>query len=178
MQVLQRQGDRGALWIALTYALVGILYISFSDRALKALVPSAEHLTTFQTIKGIAYVVLTAVLVYGMVRGQNRVLARTAERMQLSELRYERIFAESPIAIGFYGHDADLRDANPAFLRLFGVMDWMSHADTGCSTIRTCRRRRPRHCATVRPCALSVGTTSVACRGNWVWHARTAATWM
>jgi hypothetical protein len=41
-----------AFWITLTYVLLGVIWIAWSDRFLAALAPSAEVLTKLQTLKG------------------------------------------------------------------------------------------------------------------------------
>jgi len=57
-----------ALKISAIYAVFGLLWILFSDHLLVLLVPDAELLTTIQSIKGSLYVILTALLIFFLVR--------------------------------------------------------------------------------------------------------------
>ena len=55
---------RFALTVSLIYAGLALLWIFASDRALELLLPDLADLSTFQTVKGSAFVVLTALLIY------------------------------------------------------------------------------------------------------------------
>lgn len=61
-------GHRRALRIALIYALFGAVWILVSDRALQFLVHGDAALTQAQTWKGWAYVAITAVIIYLLIR--------------------------------------------------------------------------------------------------------------
>lgn len=56
--------SKSALKIALIYALVGVLWILFSDKALEWLVEDSQQLTRIQTYKGWAFVLVSAMLFY------------------------------------------------------------------------------------------------------------------
>lgn len=58
-----------ALRISLIYAAAGIVWIVFSDRVLSALVSDSEVLARLEIYKGWAFVVVTAVLLYLLLRG-------------------------------------------------------------------------------------------------------------
>lgn len=58
----------GAVAIAGVYALLGSLWILFSDRFVEALAQNAQQLSRLQTLKGWGYVIVTAVLIYFMVQ--------------------------------------------------------------------------------------------------------------
>lgn len=55
------------LKIASIYAIVGMLWIYFSDRALSLIFKDIEVLTYLQTIKGTLYIVITTLLLYYLV---------------------------------------------------------------------------------------------------------------
>src|SRR5262245_9099410 len=69
--------SRGAFWspwkyaaiLAGTYVLVGTLYIVFSTRIAAALSLSVEQMRSFETGKGVAYVGITAILLYCLAYG-------------------------------------------------------------------------------------------------------------
>lgn len=56
-----------AIRIAFFYALFGVLWITFSDRAAALIFPLAEQNQTAQTIKGMAFVFLSALLIFVLI---------------------------------------------------------------------------------------------------------------
>ena len=60
--------------VVVTYLVVGALWIWFSDWALEGLIHSPEALTRAQNLKGWAFVGVTAVLLYFLVRGHFQAL--------------------------------------------------------------------------------------------------------
>ncbi len=66
--------------MVVVYALVGLLWIAFSDRVLEIFVPQAELRGRLQTAKGAAYVLATSALIYELVRrGRRRLLTFATE---------------------------------------------------------------------------------------------------
>ncbi len=57
-----------ALRIFIIYILIGVLWIFFSDHILQALVSTQEQFTRYSIYKGWAYIMLTAILLYFLVR--------------------------------------------------------------------------------------------------------------
>ena len=76
----RRAARRSALLVTLTYAAFAALWILFSDRALEALVPDPVWQLRMQTIKGWAFVAITAALLYALIsrvqRSQTQLAAR------------------------------------------------------------------------------------------------------
>lgn len=54
--------------ITLLYAVFGVLWIFFSDRALETLVSDPKMLSLLQTFKGWLYVAITSLLLYVLIR--------------------------------------------------------------------------------------------------------------
>lgn len=73
---------RLALRIVLIYLVLGVLWIALSDRALAMLVDDPLLLTRLQTFKGWAYVLVTALLLYGLIAWQMHVLARANVKLE------------------------------------------------------------------------------------------------
>ncbi|WP_018953014.1 sensor domain-containing diguanylate cyclase [Thioalkalivibrio sulfidiphilus] len=73
---------RVALRIVLIYLVLGVLWIALSDRALVMLVDDPVLLTWLQTFKGWAYVLVTALLLYGLIAWQMHVLAQANVRLE------------------------------------------------------------------------------------------------
>lgn len=86
-QVQNRSGrKRLSLKIALLYAVIGALWIFFSDRAAMMLFITPEDLTRFSMIKGLLYVLLTALLLYNLINHNiNRLEASKEEYLRAKE---------------------------------------------------------------------------------------------
>jgi hypothetical protein len=104
------------LGIAVIYLFVGALWILASDQLLAMLVGDPQRITPLQTAKGWFFVVVTAVLLYGLIRqGRAALLRSQAELLerarQLEVLRHEAsegrsrlqaLIDTAPIGIAFY----------------------------------------------------------------------------
>ena len=60
--------NRIAIKIALIYFITSFLWILFSDRLIEKIAGSVESVTHFQTFKGLAFVGLTAFLLFLLIR--------------------------------------------------------------------------------------------------------------
>lgn len=70
-----------AVRIAVIYTVIGIAWIFFSDKLSLLFSPNIQELAYFQTAKGIAYVLLTALLLFFMVRQyEKRIAASLKEK--------------------------------------------------------------------------------------------------
>lgn len=81
----------GALKIALLYIIAGVLWITLSDKLLLAMHGHIDLgvVLFISSIKGIAYVLLTGILLYQLIRLHTLRLAE-------SELRYRSYFEDNP----------------------------------------------------------------------------------
>lgn len=77
---------RLAARIALTYAIVSIVYIVASDRVVAAVAPSAEDSVVFQTMKGIGFVLATATGIWWLVRRGAERIRSEGERVRRAEV--------------------------------------------------------------------------------------------
>lgn len=82
--------------VAGLYGLFGLAWILFSDLGLSRL--GLDHATelTVQMWKGWAYVLLSAALIYGLLRMVVARLAAQAEALKSSEARYRLLFDDNP----------------------------------------------------------------------------------
>ena len=99
----QRQGGTSIVWaarrIALTYLAVAGLWILLSDAALERLGFTGADSVLFQTLKGLFFVTVTALLLYlhvGAVLRRQSELNRTVAE---SRARFYSIFERSPVAL-------------------------------------------------------------------------------
>jgi signal transduction histidine kinase len=115
------------------YAVVGGLWILFSDRALALLVPDPSQRDQLQTIKGWFFVLMTSALVHELVRrGQRRLATFGAEIRSAVESMIDGVLIVDATGIV---------ETNRAALELLGVE---SKADVLGSLDEFCRRFQPR----------------------------------
>jgi PAS domain S-box-containing protein len=100
------------LTIAVGYALAGALWIFASDRALSAFFP-AEELERWQTVKGLLYVAVTALLLYLATR-------RSLAGVRASERLYRQMFETTTVALLIDPETASIEDANAAACAFYG----------------------------------------------------------
>ena len=100
------------LTIAVLYAVIGALWILVSDRALSAFFP-AEELERWQTLKGLLYVVVTALLLYLATR-------RSLAGVRASERLYRQMFETTTVALLIDPATARIEDANAAACAFYG----------------------------------------------------------
>lgn len=108
------------LRIACLYAFFGGCWILFSDTILLSLAPDPELLSRLQTYKGWFFVLVTALLLFGlmntMVARRNMVL----HDLQESENYNRLLFELSPMGLALCRMDGTLVDINPAYARIIG----------------------------------------------------------
>ena len=101
------------LRVALLYALFGGLWILLSDRLLATLITDVALLTTMQTYKGWAFVAISALLIYTLLR-------RELTFRKISEERYHLLFETSIDALLLTAPDGSIHAANSAACHMFG----------------------------------------------------------
>jgi len=99
------------LKIAAIYVLVGGSWILFSDRCLALLVHDPENLTRLQTYKGWFYVIVTAWLLYILVRRNISSLQLSEQALRESQARYRSLTDDvlDSSAVGIFILDSDFK---------------------------------------------------------------------
>ena len=117
--------SRSALKVCVIYAMAAGAWILLSDRAVAFLLPDAHRITSFQTLKGLAFVLTTSGLLYLVMRRQlrrqweeqgrrqNAEIARTQSQQQIRAL-----FEAEPECLEVLEPDSTARHINPAGLSL------------------------------------------------------------
>ena len=117
--------SRSALKVCAIYAMAAGAWILLSDRAVAFLLPDAHRITSFQTLKGLAFVLTTSGLLYLVMRRQlrrqweeqgrrqNAEVARTQSQQQIRAL-----FEAEPECLEVLESDSTARHINPAGLSL------------------------------------------------------------
>lgn len=96
------------------YLILGVLWIVFSDLAVKYLIPDLQELVNFGIVKGLFFVCLTATLLYFFIN-------RFEEQRQKGQRNYQNLFIQNPNAM-LLTRQADGRifAANEAACQLYG----------------------------------------------------------
>ncbi len=87
---------KAAFKIAAIYLLFSGAWILFSDQILYFFVRSAVILTKFQTIKGGAFVLTTAVLIFFLLKKEIALQMRARDELRASEEKYRMVVNNSP----------------------------------------------------------------------------------
>lgn len=111
---------RRGLWVAAIYGLLGILWIGFSDRLVTALTDDLRLLTWLQTVKGWAFVALSALVILVLVRQavQREVVAVRALRW--SEQHFHVFFDQAAVGLAEVDLSGRWRLVNPCLCDLLG----------------------------------------------------------
>lgn len=102
----------GALQIAGLYLLLGGLWILFSDRVATRIATSQQMLTTMSTYKGWGYVLVTALLLYWLIR-------RHTAAVHASEQQLQNVIDAMPAFISYVGADQRYRYTNKMYKEWF-----------------------------------------------------------
>ncbi len=102
-----------ALRVALIYLLAGLLWILASDRILEALASDPELLTRLQTLKGWAFVVFSAALLWALVRHE-------IHGLEQGERRFRALVEQSLAGVGVV-QDGRIVYANPKLAGILGL---------------------------------------------------------
>ncbi len=117
----QEKRDRlSPLVIVVLYALSGVMWILFSDSIVLWFVKDADLLTRVQTFKGWFYVLVTAVLLYVLIRGMANRLERSRLARQEEERSARRLMAQLPLGLALCRMDGSLVEVNPAYGAIIG----------------------------------------------------------
>jgi len=118
---MKKNGIVKSLRIALIYLLLGMVYIIFSDKLLGT-ADNAEMILKVQTFKGLAFILVTSVLIFLLVfRELNRRLA-SEQKLTESEALYRQYFESAPYAI-IISEFMRVESANRQAQELFGYSE-------------------------------------------------------
>jgi PAS domain S-box-containing protein len=112
---------------AIVYTLIAALWILLSDTLLSFLAPGFSSLRAFQTLKGLLFVSVTAILLFFLLQKSIQALRRLAEqdlraesRQQENENLFRSLYDNSAEAMLLTRSNGDIVSANPAACRMFG----------------------------------------------------------
>lgn len=118
---MAKQYEIMPLKIAAIYASIGCLWILFSDRAVAMFVTDPAMVTIISIAKGWIYVLLTAMLLYWLIRRHLAVDRCAEDKLKASEEKFSRAFNFSPVLMAITTiDDGSYIDVNEQFCRVTG----------------------------------------------------------
>lgn len=100
----QRGARSSAARVSIIYAVVGVLWIFFSDSIIEFLTPSTESALRIQTFKGWFFILITAILLFYLINRYFSELQYSIQRTYHIEKRYQ---------LALDGSEASVWDLNP-----------------------------------------------------------------
>jgi len=88
---------RGPLKIVAIYVLIGCLWIVFSDRAVSLLTSDPATIIVISIVKGWLYVLLTAIMLYWLIRRHMAEVRLSMAKLKASEEKFSCAFSHSPV---------------------------------------------------------------------------------
>lgn len=134
--------NKAALRVALIYASVSGLWILFSDRVVGLLPDGLE--SRLQTIKGLLFVLVTSLIIYGLVRRLLTQLLREAKHAESLERVLSQVVETVPVGVMLLNGDGLITFMNPTAESLLGVtsaesagrrLDELGVMDNGAATL-------------------------------------------
>lgn len=116
----RQQFFRVARRTALVYWFVASLWILFSDTALLLLGMDAVTLATASQFKGLAFVLVTALLLHVALSRQLQRLAEAHDALEVAEHRYRSLVQELPYGVLEFDGEGCIRFVNPAAEHMLG----------------------------------------------------------
>ena len=132
---------KSAIKVAVVYSIFGILWILLSDLILEFMLSNVEKYRSIQTIKGVLYVFVTTLLVYGLIRRQVKLwyieymkreksykelkhaheeLVTLEEELLYQKTLNENIISEAPSIIITWNDQGRFISVNPFGEKIFG----------------------------------------------------------
>jgi PAS domain S-box-containing protein len=109
------------LWTAALYLIISALYIAFSDMILSKIVTDANLYVRIQTLKGIAFVMISAALLYYFIRSPLNKVYQGSLRLAQSEEKVRLIFESMTDGVVVIDNQNRVIETNSALLKTCGV---------------------------------------------------------
>lgn len=116
----ENRSVKSALSIAVIYFVFASLWILISDRVIDGLFSISQTWATAQTAKGIAFVTITALLLYGLLYRQFRVRDVAERRLRETEERLKRALKASNVGLWDWNIQTDTIYFSPEWKRQIG----------------------------------------------------------
>jgi len=118
---MAKQHASGQLKIASIYAVIGCLWILFSDKAISRFATDPATITRISMVKGWVYVLLTAMLLYWLIRRHVDEVRLAEGKLRLSDEKFSVAFKHSPVLMSISSIETGMYlDVNEKFCQVSG----------------------------------------------------------
>ena len=111
---------RPAARISLLYLIIAGLWVFLSDQLLGMLVHDEARLVSISSIKGVAFVIVMAALLYFERRSDELANQAASDALRQAEHNYHTIFETAPVGIFRATPDGHYLEVNPFFAHMLG----------------------------------------------------------
>lgn len=120
---LEAGANLAAAKIAATFLLFALIWILASDHILEIMASDRNTLALYQTYKGIAFVALTAVLIYWLVRIPLSALIRARDAQAIAAARFRGVYDHALAGIAICDKSGRIENCNQVFCDLVGLRE-------------------------------------------------------
>lgn len=113
---------RRALWVAGIYGAFGFLWILLSDRAVDLVSASPAMTSQLQSVKGLLYVLITAMLVFFLARRALTRQAALASESAEQELRFQHTFEQAAVGMAHLSRSGEWLRVNRRLSAILGYL--------------------------------------------------------
>lgn len=106
--------------ITLIYAVVGALWILYSDRLLGSITQDPAVLTRFQTYKGFLFIFVTAVILFFLLSRNVAAIQRSEQILMDSEAKYRNLVENTSDWVWEINQDTEFTYTNPTIYDILG----------------------------------------------------------
>lgn len=99
MNTFKRVLRSSPIIITAVYVAVSLVWIFFSDRVVLLLWDDASTITRVQSVKGVFFVSVSAVLIYVLIYQSNQVLGQMHDKLERSRNRFAATFEQLPVGV-------------------------------------------------------------------------------
>jgi len=85
--------------IALSFGVVGIIWITYSDQWVLSVFDDIVNLSTVQTYKGWFFIIVSSLFIYALMQANNLKLGEMIRDVRKSRMEFETTFEQAPIGI-------------------------------------------------------------------------------
>lgn len=103
-----------------TYLLIGLLYIHFSDKFVEQFSFNTHTINYIQSVKGSAFIILTSLLLYLLVRNFVKSKEKSEQDLIISGEKHKALYNFAPLAYQSLDMNGNILDVNPKWLQLLG----------------------------------------------------------
>ncbi|MGO9952954.1 MAG: PAS domain S-box protein [Dissulfurispiraceae bacterium] len=120
---LNKEDRHAALRIVGIYAMVAVVWIFISDNALRFIAPDIVRIVHVSILKGIFFIIMTAILLYQLISRHIRQSRDLEEMLLESEERFRTAFAQAAVGQAMSDKGLNFIQVNKAFCDITGYTE-------------------------------------------------------